>query len=171
VARTLVAAFQDTARAREAVRQLEAQGFSDKDVSLIAPGDKGRQGDQGSQMGTSGHGGDGRGTSQDSVMDGTAWGAGIGGAAGLLAAAGAIAIPGIGPLIAAGPLAAALTGATAGGLTGAFMDMGIPAASGKRYEDELRHGHAVVTVQGSDQKLETARKVVQAQGAHDVEVD
>ncbi len=157
MAHTLVAAFQNTDRAREAVRQLEAQGFSDKDVSLIAPGDKHTKG-----------GGDGH---QDSVMDGTAWGAGIGGAAGLLAAAGAIAIPGIGPLIAAGPLAAALTGATAGGLAGAFMDMGIPAASSKRYEDELRHGHAVVTVQGGDGKLQTARSVVQAQGAHDIEMD
>ena len=156
MAHTLVAAFQNGDRAREAVRQLEAQGFSDKDVSLIAPEDKRAKG------------GDGR---QDSVMDGTAWGAGIGGAAGLLAAAGAIAIPGIGPLIAAGPLAAALTGATAGGLAGAFMDMGVPAASSKRYEDELRHGHSVVTVQGDGQKLQTARGVVQAQGAHDIEMD
>ena len=156
MAHILVAAFQNRDRAREAVRQLEAQGFSDKDVSLIAPGDK------------QGKSGEGR---QDSVMDGTAWGAGIGGAAGLLAAAGAIAIPGIGPLIAAGPLAAALTGATAGGLTGAFVDIGIPAASGKRYEDELRHGHSVVTVQCGDERLETARSVVQAQGAHDIEED
>ena len=158
MAHTLVAAFQNTDRAREAVRQLEAQGFNDKDVSLIAPGDKhAKHGDHGNH--------------QDSVMDGTAWGAGIGGTAGLLAAAGAIAIPGIGPLIAAGPLAAALTGATAGGLTGAFMDMGIPAASSKRYEDELRHGHAVVTVEAGDERLETARSVVQAQGAHDIEID
>jgi uncharacterized membrane protein len=156
MAHTLVAAFQNRDRAREAVRQLEAQGFNDKDVSLVAPDDRR------DKMG-GGH--------QDSVMDGTAWGAGIGGAAGLLAAAGAIAIPGIGPLIAAGPLAAALTGATAGGLTGAFVDMGIPAASGKRYEDELRHGHSVVTVQASDEKIQTARSIVQAQGAHDIEVD
>ncbi len=159
MAHTLVAAFQNQERAREAVKQLEAQGFSDENVSLITPDDRhGRHDDD--------HGG-----RQDSAMDGTAWGAGVGGAAGLLAAAGAIAIPGIGPLIAAGPLAAALTGATAGGLAGAFMDMGIPAASTKRYEDELRHGHSVVTVQGDGEKMETARSVVQAQGAHDVEMD
>lgn len=157
MAHTLVAAFQNADRAHEAVRQLEAQGFSDKDVSLITPGDKNAKGGNGGQ--------------QDSVMDGTAWGAGVGGAAGLLAAAGLIAIPGIGPLVAAGPLAAALTGATAGGLTGAFVDIGIPAASGKRYEDELRHGHSVVTVEAEGEKLETARSVVQAQGAHDIEVD
>ncbi len=156
MAHTLVAAFQNQDRAREAVRQLEKQGFSDKDVSLVTPDDRQRR--QG-------------GGQQDSVMDGTAWGAGVGGAAGLLAAAGAIAIPGIGPLLAAGPLAAALTGATAGGLAGAFMDMGIPQASTKRYEDELRHGHSVVTVQGDGEKMETARSVVQAQGAHDVEMD
>ena len=157
MAHTLVAAFQNSDRAREAVRQLEAKGFSDKDVSMLSPGDRDAKA--------------GAGNRQDSIMDGTAWGAGIGGAAGLLAAAGAIAIPGIGPLIAAGPLAVALTGATAGGLTGAFVDIGIPAASGKRYEDELRHGHSVVTVQAEGAKLETARNVVQAQGAHDIEVD
>ena len=67
--------------------------------------------------------------------------------------------------------AAALTGATAGGLAGAFMDMGIPSSSSRRYEDELRHGHSVVTVQGGDERLQTARRVVQAQGAHDIEVD
>jgi len=156
MARTLVAAFQDAGRAREAVRQLEAQGFGDKDVSLITPGDHKAQGGQ---------------QHQDSMMDGASWGAGIGGAAGLLAAAGALAIPGIGPIIAAGPLAAALTGATAGGLAGAFMDMGIPSSSSRRYEDELRHGHSVVTVQGGDERLQTARRVVQAQGAHDIEVD
>lgn len=165
MAHTLVAAFQNQERAREAVRQLEAQGFGDDNVSLITPDDR-RERHQDGRGAHDGHGGH-----QDSVMDGTAWGAGVGGAAGLLAAAGAIAIPGIGPLLAAGPLAAALTGATAGGLAGAFMDMGIPAASTKRYEDELKHGHSVVTVQGDGEKMETARSVVQAQGAHDVEMD
>jgi uncharacterized membrane protein len=155
VAHTVVGAFQDIHRAKEAVRQLESKKFNDREVSLIGPDDK-----QGHGM-----------THQDSSADGAAWGAGIGGAAGLLAAVGAIAIPGIGPLIAAGPLAAALTGATAGGLTGAFIDLGIPSSSSKRYEDELKQGHSVVVVKASDDKLQEARNVLQAQGAHDIEVD
>ncbi|MDA8344098.1 MAG: hypothetical protein M0Z66_01300 [Thermaerobacter sp.] len=155
MAHTVVAAFQDVERAKEAVRQLEAKGFNDREVSLIGPDDK--------------RGGGGM--HQDSATDGAAWGAGIGGAAGLLAAVGAVAIPGIGPLIAAGPLAAALTGATAGGLTGAFLDLGIPAASSRRYEDELKKGHAVVAIQSDSERLQSARNVLQAQGAHDIEVD
>ncbi len=157
MAHTVVGAFQDIKRAKEAVRQLEAKTFNDREVSLIGPEDK--QG-RGNDM-----------THQDSSADGAAWGAGVGGAAGLLAAVGAIAIPGIGPLIAAGPLAAALTGATAGGLTGAFIDLGIPSSSSKRYEDELKQGHSVVVVKASDDKLQDARNVLQAQGAHDIEVD
>lgn len=153
MAHTVIGAFQDNARAREAVQQLEAKGFNDREVSLVGPDDRKGQGQQ------------------DSATDGAAWGAGIGSAAGLLAAAGAIAIPGIGPLIAAGPLAAALTGATAGGLTGAFVDLGIPNASGKRYEDEIKQGHSVVTVQADEGKVQAARNVLQAQGAHDIEVD
>ncbi len=156
MAHTVVAAFQDTARAKEAVRQLEAKGFNDREVSLIGPEDKNAHG---------------QGAHQDSTTDGAAWGAGIGGAAGLMAAAGAIAIPGIGPLIAAGPIAAALTGATAGGLTGAFVDLGIPSSSTKRYEDELKQGHSLVTVQSDEERLQSARNVLQAQGAHDIEVD
>ncbi len=158
MAHTVVGAFQDVSRAREAVRQLEAKGFNDREVSLIGPDDR-----------KQGHGHDM--THQDSATDGAAWGAGIGGAAGLLAAVGAVAIPGIGPLIAAGPLAAALTGATAGGLTGAFIDLGIPSSSSKRYEDELKRGHAVVVVQAGDAQLQSARNVMEAQGAHDIEVD
>lgn len=161
MAHTVVGAFQDTRRAREAVRQLEAKGFSDKEVSLVGPDDRAAHGDHDH----------GQGAHSDTVADGTAWGAGIGGAAGLLAAAGAIAIPGVGPLIAAGPLAATLTGAAAGGLGGAFVDAGIPAASSRRYEDEVKRGHAVVAVHADGGRADAARSVLQAQGAHDIEVD
>lgn len=155
MARTVIGAFQDVQRAKEAVRQLEAKGFDDRQVSLLGPEDRNHR--------------QGAGMKQDPVADGATWGAGIGGAAGLLAAIGVVAIPGIGPIVAAGPLAAALTGAAAGGVAGAFMDMGIPAASGKRYEEELRRGHAVVAVEANDSQLESARNVLQAQGAHDIE--
>lgn len=167
MAHTVVGAFQNTARAREAVRQLEAQGFTDREVSLVGPDDKGRNAHDG-RDGHDGHDGHMR---QDPVSDGATWGAGIGGAAGLLAAAGVVAIPGIGPILAAGPLATALTGAAAGGIGGAFMDAGIPAASSKRYEDEIKRGHAVVTVKAEDNKAQTAKNVLAAQGAHDIEVD
>lgn len=73
----------------------------------------------------------------------------IGGIAAGLAAVGSIAVPGIG-LLAAGPIVAALAGggagAAVGGLTGALVGLGFPEMDAKFYEDKLKSGHILVTV-------------------------
>ena len=67
-----------------------------------------------------------------------------------MAGIGALAIPGVGPFIAAGPIMAALSGAaigaTAGGLIGKLVGMGIPEFEAKRYETRLREGQVLVSV-------------------------
>jgi hypothetical protein len=59
-------------------------------------------------------------------------------------------IPVLGPITAAGTLAAALlgaaSGAAAGGLVGALIGLGLSEEDAKYYEDEVRKGRTLVTV-------------------------
>jgi uncharacterized membrane protein len=143
--------FPDRDSAVQAVQRLEGDQFTDREVSLIAKDDAQH------------------GSKNDTVADGTAWGAGVGATAGILAGIGALAIPGIGPILAAGPIAAALTGAGAGGLAGGLMDYGIPSAAGHRLESDVKRGEAVVLVRCNEGRAQAAEKALKQCGAHDVE--
>ncbi len=144
--------FPDRDRAVQAVRRLEGDKFTEREVSLIAKGDAQR------------------GSKQDTLTDGAGWGAGVGATAGILAGIGALAIPGIGPILAAGPIAAALTGAGAGGLAGGLMDWGIPSEAGHRLEGDIKRGEAVVLVRCDEARSQAAQSTLRDAGAHDVEV-
>lgn len=144
--------FADRGRAAQAVRRLEGDKFTEREVSLIAKDEA-----QGAHK-------------QDTVTDGATWGAGIGATAGILAGIGALAIPGIGPILAAGPIAAALTGAGAGGLAGGLMDYGIPSEAGHRLEADVKRGEAVVLVRCDEGRSSEAQRALREAGAHDVEV-
>jgi uncharacterized membrane protein len=141
----IVATFRDPERAERAVDALEEKGFTDREISLVTK-DRGRR--------------------RENLADGTTWGAGIGAGAGLLASAGLLAIPGIGPLLAAGPLAATLGGATVGGLTGAFVDWGVPDQEGRHLETEVKEGRAVVLVQS--ERARDAEEVLRREGADEL---
>jgi uncharacterized membrane protein len=142
----LVATFKDADQAERAVEALEEKGFSEREISLVTKDTRRRQG--------------------ENLSNGAAWGAGIGAGAGLLASAGLLAIPGIGPLLAAGPLAASLGGATVGGLTGAFVDWGVPDAEGKHLETEVKEGCAVVLVRSD--KASEAEAILRREGADEL---
>lgn len=135
----LVATFSDAQQAEQAMSELHRQGFEDKEISLITKDHR-----KESERGQGGH--------HDTVTDGTGWGAGIGAGAGLLASAGLLAIPGIGPILALGPLAATLSGAAVGGLTGAFVDWGMPAKEGEHLQKEVQEGRAVILVDAPDSR-------------------
>jgi uncharacterized membrane protein len=93
--------------------------------------------------------------------EGAEKGAAIGGTLGALAGIAAIAgvIPVVGPLFAAGPLAAALgftgavgttvagaaTGAVAGGLIGALVNLGVGEENAQRYADRVNAGNVLVS--------------------------
>jgi hypothetical protein len=61
-----------------------------------------------------------------------------------------LAIPGIGPFIAVGPIMEALAGCngrgSAGDLTAALVDMGVPESEAKRYEQRIREGAVLLSV-------------------------
>lgn len=160
MARTVAGLFDSRDAAERAVRALEQAGFNDRQVSLAGKDERARGG-AGDRAGAGGGWGD------QNLANGTGWGAGIGAGVGLAASLGALAIPGIGPLVAMGPLAATLGGATAGGLAGGLVDMGIPENESRRYEQDVRQGRFLAVVQDS-RRADEAAQILRQQGARDV---
>jgi len=138
--------YDDYDQAQNAVRELEAAGFSSSDVSIVS-----RFRDNGELM---------------DEASGTATGASVGALAGagtgLLTALGVIAIPGLGPLVAAGVLATTLagaaTGAAAGGVVGALTDYGVSDDDAHVYSEGVRRGGTLVSVQAADDRAALAAR-------------
>ncbi|KJS87719.1 MAG: membrane protein [Peptococcaceae bacterium BICA1-8] len=153
----IVGIFSSKGQAEGAAEQLRQAGF-DKEISIVSKGEEKKQGNkEGMNMGTS-----------DSVTDGAATGATWGALGGLALGAGALAIPGFGPLLAAGPIAAALSGAAAGGLGGALVDMGIPETESKNYEKDVKMGKTLIAIECSDDKAAKAQEILKQSGAENV---
>lgn len=106
------------------------------------------------------------------TIEGGAAGALIGGALGALIAGltlvGVMVVPGSG-LLAVGPLVAAFSGAgagaAAGGLSGALISAGFAVDEAKRYEEEIRHGKAVIVVHTTDEMAHAARVALRSSNA------
>ncbi|MDA8234392.1 MAG: DUF1269 domain-containing protein [Clostridia bacterium] len=165
MSKTVTGIFADRNKAEKAVHQLRNQGF-DGQISIIAKG-------QGTGENTEEYKGidmNSRFTGGDSVSDGTATGAFIGGLAGLAVGAGALVIPGLGPIIAAGPIAGLLSGAAAGGIAGGLVDYGIPENDVRDYEAEVNKGSVLAIIKADDHKVDEAAKILKENGAANVKV-
>ncbi|MDQ6676912.1 MAG: YsnF/AvaK domain-containing protein [Acidobacteriota bacterium] len=168
MSKTVVGVFQDYTQAEQVARQLENQGFSRSDVSVVANDHTGAYSNMGSgtASGTAGE-------TAGNTASGAGTGAAIGGAAGLALGLVALAIPGIGPIIAMGPLAAALTGAgigaAAGGLIGAMTSIGVPEADAQHYAGRVKEGEALVLVKTSDDRAHAAADLLENFGAENVD--
>lgn len=122
--------------------------------------------------------------SSPTTAEGAVSGAKVGGTVGAIAGIATVAgmIPVVGPIFAAGPLVAALgltgaigataagavTGAAAGGLIGALVNMGVGEENAKRYADRVTSGNVLVAVH-TDESVDAAKVMVSC-GASDVEV-
>ncbi|HEY7061092.1 MAG TPA: hypothetical protein VII06_06420 [Chloroflexota bacterium] len=152
---TTVGHFADKAAADAAYQQLLQEGFARDDISLIGPG---REGEHGLAKG-------------DTVTTGGA--ATIGIIEGLLLGAVAMLIPGFGPVVAVGPVAAALTGVVTGGVTGlviggiagALIHAGVAEDTARYYEDRMRQGGLLMTVQTDAARAAEARRALEKHGA------
>ena len=152
---TVLGVFDNPSTAEQALTGLKEAGFAPDQVSVVAKDtgesremvDNTGMGDQGAAAGTG------------AVVGGL-----LGGALGWLVGIGALAIPGIGPIVAAGALATTLggaaVGAAAGGLIGALAGMGVPEEDARGYEEHVKGGRILLTVQ--------ARSADQAQEARDL---
>ncbi len=145
--------FDSKEEANAAVSKLLNDGFKKEDLSLIVS-DNARHTIFASP------------TDDQSLRTdkGAVAGALFGGALGALLASltlvGTIIIPGSGLLV-AGPLFVALSGAgagaIAGSLSGALISAGFAVDDAKRYEEEIRHGKAVIIIHTTQEMAEAAR--------------
>lgn len=154
--RTIARLFDTVSTAEAAVRDLEAAGFSESEISIIrgtsTSGNATRRDD------------DEAAEDPDAAATGASIGAIAGGTAGLLAALGTIAIPGIGPIVAAGWLVATLTGAgalaLAGGLIGALVQSGIGENEATIYAQGVERGASLITVRTDETREGQAEMIL-----------
>lgn len=151
---TISRLYDDYAAASRAVRDLEAAGVPNSDVSLVASNaDNWYSGERG-KSGRIDRDRDGVDDRAEGAAAGAGIGATVGGAAGLLAGLGLLAIPGIGPVVAAGWListaAGALAGGTTGGVIGALTQAGVSDEDAHVYAEGVRRGGTLVSVRVAD---------------------
>jgi hypothetical protein len=154
--RTIVALFDDSDAAQQAVQDLLQSGFVRDHISVMRAAD-----------GTDASGG----AAPEPAMthtDGTAKGAGIGavlgGLAGLVIGLSGFALPGVGAVLVAGPVAVALAGAGVGAATGsvigALTDIGIPEQEADVFAEGVRRGGTLVAVRADEGEINEAVQVL-----------
>jgi hypothetical protein len=155
---TITRLYDDYAVAARAYNDLESDGISTNDISIVANNSEGwfEKGTEPGRIDTDGSGVDDR---TEGAANGAEIGGAVGGVAGLLAGLGLLAIPGLGPVVAAGWLAStaalAFTGGAAGGLIGSLTQHGVSEDDANAYAEGVRRGGTLVTAR-VDEK-DTAR--------------
>ncbi len=157
---TVAGVFDSAAQAEQAINDLKIAGFTPQSISVVTK-DKTEQRDLIETTGNEA----GQGTLVGSLGGGT-----LGAVLGWLLAGGASLIPGIGPVVAAGIFAATVSGAviggTLGGITGALAGSGIPETEATEYEEHVRGGRTLLTVNAANGLLlEAAMDVFERNGA------
>ncbi|NLP45607.1 MAG: hypothetical protein GX347_00990 [Epulopiscium sp.] len=158
--KTIVAVFSTRDEAENAAHEIKNRGLRMDDISIIAKADDGALEE----------GPDSDDFVNDNISDGVTTGGVLGGLAGLLLGAGTFALPGLGVIAAAGPLAGVLSGAVTGGIVGGLVDLGIPEDDSKQYENYIKQGKYVFTMQQSDDKVDEVANVLRNYGASEVNV-
>ena len=155
----VVGVFETKARADQAVVDLKAAGFDDDKIGMVYRGADGETVKTGAADDTY-------------AEEGAVAGAVAGAAGGALIGAGIIAgvIPVVGPILALGTLGTVLANAAGGaaiiGLTGALIGWGIPEEDAEFYENEVKSGRYLVTVEANGRALE-AREALHRRGGYD----
>ena len=167
--RTVVGVFPTIAEAEGVATSLEQLGIPYQSINVVAGNEK-RQHDEFLKLSKLSGAGVGQ-RAASAAETGAAVGGGVGLVAGLIA----LAIPGVGPIIAGGALVTALAGlgvgAAAGGLIGAFAEIGVPGDDASMYEEAVRRGGVVVSAQVNDPMETDALRVMDQNGARDVQAE
>jgi hypothetical protein len=135
--------FKDPESARQAVRALENAGFRDDEIGVLSP-----------------HPDESADDTTTHAAEGAAIGIAAGAGTGALWALGISAgiLPGIGPVVAGGLLASVVSSAagtaTVGGIIGALVGLGVPEEEASYYENELKSGRTLVSVQSTGRAAE-----------------
>jgi len=156
---TVVGVFESRDRAEQAMAELRRVGFRADQIGMVARNDKGET------VRTDGDG-------DTYAGEGAVAGAVAGGAIGAAVGAGVLAgtIPVIGPVLAIGTLGTILLNAIGGavivGIAGALIGWGIPEEEATYYENEVKSGRYLVTVQ-ADGRAAEARAILDRFGGYD----
>jgi hypothetical protein len=134
--RTVVGMFTNRPDAESAIRELKAAGFGEDRIG-VALQDSDRI-DSTKVAGNLAAGG---------AATGAVSGGLVGGLIGLL---GSLLIPGVGPIVVGGVLTSTLAGAgigaATGGIIGALVGLGVPETDARHFDEGLRSGRTLVTV-------------------------
>ncbi len=156
----VVGTFDTQDQAERAVRRLLDAGTPAAQLSIVTQGLEARKEVQGYV------------TAGDVALKGAGTGAWVGGIFGLFAGAAFVWVPVIGPLVVLGALAStvagALEGSAAGGLLGALWGRHMQQDHVLKYQEALQGGKLVVTIHGTTQELEAARRVLGESSGRDV---
>lgn len=169
MAQMLLGAFMDPSAAEQAIRELEYQGYTPADISVIT-----QQQDYYPRMEKPND------VMARSATTGATAGGALGGLAGLLAGVGVV--PVIAGLFVGGPVAMALgivgaaaitvsglvTGAAAGGLIGALVGLGLPHQTAEVYNQVINAGGVVVGLSVMAGNDEAAQEVLERHGASSI---
>ncbi|HRC27692.1 MAG TPA: hypothetical protein PKX87_09705 [Alphaproteobacteria bacterium] len=162
MSKMITATFKTRDAAFSALRDLEAIGVTDKQVSMVVTDDT-----RGKTFNIE---------KSSKADEGAAAGATVGGIIGAVAAAiagaGALAIPGLNVVV-AGTLISALAGlgagAATGGLVGGLIGAGIPEHEAKIYENEVKNGAILLAVEpSSDSQREQISNILKRRDAYNV---
>ena len=143
--RTVVGLFARKRDAEASIRDLKAAGFRDDQIG-VALQDREEQGELLESTGAK----EAQGAAVGALSGGL-----VGGLIGLL---GSLLLPGVGPIIVGGVLASTLTGAgigaATGGIIGALVGMGVPESDARHFDEGLRLGSTLVTVDAGPRTTE-----------------
>ena len=159
--RAVIAVFPDLEAAQRAIEKLAAEDFPIDHISIIGK-------DLQSELRVSGFV-----TVGDIARPTAVTGAWVGGLFGLLTGTALLFIPGAGLLIVLGPLAigalGAAQGALLGGAVGALPGHFVAKEHLPKYERLVQTGNYLVVVQGSEDEVERARRILLDSGSSDVQ--
>lgn len=162
MSKTITATFKTRLAAEDALRRLEARGFTEDQISIVVT-DETRGKSFAIKEGTK-------------AEEGLATGATVGGLAGAVLAglttAGTVVIPGLN-LVVFGTLVGAAAGlgagAATGGLLGALIGAGIPEHEVKRYEQELKDGSILLAVEAeSSERAKVVKDILEHVDAYNI---
>ena len=162
-----VGLFYSRDEAEKALRALKDDGFDMNRVNVIA-----KDADKVTESAGVDTAYDEGNNAAEGAGAGATSGAVLGGIGGLLLGLGTLAIPGVGPIIVAGEaastiastLAGAGIGAAAGGIIGGLVGLGIPEDKAKIYSDRVSSGSYLVMVNGTDDDISRAERILQDNG-------
>jgi hypothetical protein len=160
--RIVIGLFTERSEAEAAIRDLKGAGFTNEQIGA-ATQDSTRGSADGALPADQSARAEDREEELGEIVEDTAKGMAQGAAAGalgggvvggLLGLIGSLLIPGAGPVLVGGVLASALMGAglgaATGGLIGALIGMGVPERDARYFDQGLREGGTLVTVNAGD---------------------